>query len=411
MKAKPLAGTRVLDLTWVYSGPYCTLLLQDLGAEVIKIEGPALGDRARNFPPFRNGRSGYFYSLNRGKKSVALNLKLEDGKAVFRRLASRSDVVVENFVPGVTERLGLGYETLREINPRLIYGSIHGFGSFGPYANRPAVDPVAQAMGGLMSQSGLPGEPPLKTGPAVTDALSGIYLALGVVGAVLERERTGVGKRVEVGMMDAVFSVLEESVTRASMTGDALPRRGNTDPLGAPWDAFETSDGKWVMMCATDGAKCAAVYRAIGREDIASAYGGEGEEASAKRSADLAMLNGVFASWAKARTAGELTDMLMGLHVPCGVVKDVKELLDDPQLLARNMVVEIDHPRLGRIKTYNNPVLFDGVSLGIGADENPLEPELGADGGTVLKEVLGLSDGDVGALLECGALWTGCAGA
>jgi crotonobetainyl-CoA:carnitine CoA-transferase CaiB-like acyl-CoA transferase len=402
---KPLAGMRVLDLTWVYSGPYCTLLLQDFGAEVIKIEGPGLGDYARTFPPFRNGRSGYFYSLNRGKKSVALDLKSEAGKAIFRSLASCSDIVVENFVPGVMDRMGVGCEVLRGLNPRLIYGSIHGFGTFGPYANRPAVDPVAQAMGGLMSQSGFLGGPPLKTGPAVTDALSGIYLALGIVGAALERERTGVGKRVEVSMMDAVFSVLEESVTRASMTGDALPRRGNTDPLGAPWDAFETRDGKWVMMCAANGAKCAAVYRAIGREDLALAYGGEGEDASAKRAADLALLNDVFASWAKERTAGELTDMLTGLHVPCGIAKDVAELLDDPQLMARNMVVEIDHPRLGRIKTYNNPVLYDGVSLGIGTDENPLEPELGADGRTVLREVLGLSDGDVDALCERGVLW------
>ena len=395
----------MLDLTWVYSGPYCTLLLQDFGAEVIKIEGPGLGDHARTFPPFRNGCSGYFYSLNRGKKSVALNLKSEAGKATFLSLVSRSDIVVENFVPGVMDRMGVGCEVLRALNPRLIYGSIHGFGTFGPYANRPAVDPVAQAMGGLMSQSGFSGGPPLKTGPAVTDALSGIYLALGIVGAALERERTGVGKRVEVGMMDAVFSVLEESVTRASMTGDALPRRGNTDPLGAPWDAFETRDGRWVMMCATSGANCAAVYRAMGREDLALAYGGEGEDASVKRAADLAFLNAVFASWAKERTADELTETLTGLHVPCGVAKDVAELLDDPQLTVRNMVVDIDHPRLGRIKTYNNPVLYDGVSLGIGTDENPLEPELGADGRVVLREVLGLSDEDIDALGKRGALW------
>lgn len=292
---KPLAGYRVLDLTWVYSGPYCTSLLLDLGADVIKVEGPKYGDHTRSFPPFKNGASGYFYSLNRGKKSISINLKSEDGKALFKDLIKRVDVVTENFVPGVMERMGLGYEELKKINPKIIYGSIHGFGSFGPYADWPGVDPVAQAMGGLMSQSGFAGGAPLKTGPAVADAISGIYLALGIVAALMERDKTGSGRRVEVSMMDAVFSALEEAVVRASMTGDALPRRGNTDPLGAPWDAFLTSDGKWVMMCSIGGSKFEAVYNYIGRGDLVAEYGGDGEEAGDKRANDLAILNKVFA--------------------------------------------------------------------------------------------------------------------
>jgi len=402
---KPLSGYQILDLTWVYSGPYCTSILLDLGADVIKVEGPKYGDHTRTFPPFKNGGSGYFYSLNRGKKSVSLNLKSEDGKALFRDLVKKVDVVTENFVPGVMERMGLGYEELKKINPRIIYGSIHGFGSFGPYADWPGVDPVAQAMGGLMSQSGFIGGPPLKTGPAVADAIAGIYLALGIVSAILQRGKTGNGRRIEVSMMDAVFSVLEESVVRASMTGDALPRRGNTDPLGAPWDAFESSDGKWVMMCSIGGAKFESVYSYIGRNDLVAEYGGDGEEASEKRADNLAMLNQVFAKWAIQKTADELIDIIHSLHIPCGVVKDVVDLLDDPQLKARNMVVDIDHPKLGKIKTYNMPVMFDGKNMGIDSKDNPLDPEIGESNSQVLGDLLGISADKIRELYEIGALW------
>lgn len=404
---KPLSRCRVLDLTWVYSGPYATSLLLDLGAEVIKVEGPRFGDHTRTFPPFKNGDSGYFYAINRGKKSVALNLKSEEGKEIFRALVKDADMVTENFVPGVMDRMGLGYEALKEINPRLIYGSIHGFGTWGPYADWPGVDPVAQAMGGLMMQSGFAGGPPLKTGPAVADALAGIYLALGLVSAYLERLSTGEGKRVEISMMDAVFSVLEESVVRASMTGNALPGRGNTDPLGAPWDAFHTKDNKWVMICSLGGDRFSAIYRAIGRADLADAYGGDGEEASEKRANNLKELNQAFADYAETLTADELVEMMHGFHVPCGEAKDVAELLTDPHLLARGMVMDIDHPRLGKIKTYNNPIMFNCRSVGIQPGENPMAPEIGQDNAAVLEELLGLSAEAVDNLYEKNVLWHG----
>lgn len=405
IQGKPLDGIRVLDLTWVYSGPYTTLMLLDLGAEVVKIEGPGLGDHTRSFPPFRNGGSGYFYSLNRGKKSLALDLKTEAGKELFLKMAERADIVAENFVPGVLERMGIGYDVLRERNPGIIYGSIHGFGTWGIYSSWPCVDPVAQAMGGLMDQSGFPGGPPIKTGPAVADAVAGIYLALGLVSAVLEREKTGKGRRVEVAMLDAVFSVLEESVVRASMTGDAMPRRGNTDPLGAPWDAFETADGKWVMMCSLGSGRFDKVYRLIGRPDIAEEYGGDGEERLNKRADNLRYLNSVFAEYAATKTAEELIAILHDIHMPCGVVKEVVDLLEDPHLLERNMVVPIDHPRLGKIKTYNNPIMFDKESLGIKAGENPQAPEIGTDGAAVLLDWIGLPAAEFQKLSREGAIW------
>ena len=402
---KPLTGCKILDLTWVYSGPYATSLLLDLGAEVIKVEGPRFGDHTRTFPPFKNGDSGYFYAINRGKQSIALNLKSDEGKALFRQLVQKVDVVTENFVPGVMDRMGLGYEELKKINPRLIYGSIHGFGTWGPYADWPGVDPVAQAMGGLMKQSGFAGGPPLKTGPAVADALAGIYLALGIVAAYLERLTTGAGKRIEISMMDAVFSVLEESVVRASMTGNALPGRGNTDPLGAPWDAFHTKDDKWVMVCSLGGDKFAKIYNAIDRPDLVEEYGGDGEEASEKRANHLAELNGIFAEFAETKTAGELIELIHGCHVPCGEAKDVAELLEDPHLLARGMVVDIDHPRLGHIKTYNNPIMFNRQSIGVQPGENPQAPEIGESNETVLRELLGLSQEEIEALYASQALW------
>jgi crotonobetainyl-CoA:carnitine CoA-transferase CaiB-like acyl-CoA transferase len=405
VNAKPLDGIRVLDLTWVYAGPFATMMLSDLGAEVIKVEGPPFGDWTRLAPPLKNGCSGYFYMLNRRKKSIALDLKQEAGRVLFMRLVERSDVVAENFKAGTLDRLGIGYEQAREINPRIIYGSINGFGSSGPYSDMPCVDPVAQAMGGLMSMTGFAGQPPLKTGPAVADSLSGLYLALGILSALRQRDRTGIGEQVEVAMMDCVFSVLEEAVIRTSMTGDPLPARGNTDPLGAPWDAFETSDGRWVMVCNLDPKGFFDLYQLIGREDIADEYGGADGTAIEKRSRDLPRLNQIFADWARTKTAEELQQILLEMSVPNGVVKQVPELLEDPHIKDRNMAVDIDHSKLGQIKTFNLPIKFFSSEMGIRKGENPLDPELGHDSGELLRQLLGLGDEEIDRFREQKIIW------
>lgn len=405
MTAKPLDGIRVLDLTWVYAGPFATMMLSDLGADVIKLEGPPFGDWTRIVPPLENGHSGYFYMLNRRKKSIALDLKGEEGRELFLRLVERADVVAENFKAGTLDRLGLGYDRARQVNPRIIYGSINGFGSSGPYSDKPCVDPVAQAMGGLMSMTGFEGQPPLKTGPAVADSLSGLYLALGIMAALRQRDRTGVGERVEVSMMDSVFSVLEEAVIRTSMTGDPLPARGNTDPLGAPWDAFQTSDGRWTMVCNLDPRRFAEIYKLIGREDIAEEYGGMDGTAMEKRSRDLPKLNQIFAGWARTRTAEELQQILGEMSIPNGVVKGVPELLEDPHLVGRNMVVDIDHAKLGKVKTFNLPIKFFGGEMGIRKDENPLDPELGQDTGELLGQILGLGEEEIDQLRKQKVIW------
>lgn len=405
MKEKPFEGVKILDLTWVYAGPFATLILSDLGAEVVKVESPPFGDWTRTVSPLRNGHSGYYYMLNRQKKSITLDLKTDRGREIFFELIKKFDVVTENFRAGTLEKLGVGYDEAKKVNPKIIYASINGFGSSGPYSHMPCVDPVAQAMGGLMNLTGFPGQPPLKTGPAVADSLAGMYLSMGIMAGLRNRDKTGVGERIEVAMMDCVFSVLEESVIRTSMTGDSLPARGNTDPLGAPWDAFETKDKRWIMVCNLNPGRFSDVYQKIGREDIAKEYEGSSEEASEKRSRDLPELNRIYAEYARTRTAEELQRELLEMSIPNGIVKDVSELLDDPQLRHRNMVVDVEHPKLGSVKTFNLPIKFFNSKAGTDVGENPADSALGQDTETVLKKYLNLDDAGIQALRDSKTIW------
>ncbi len=401
---KPLDGIRILDLTWVYAGPFGTLLLSDMGAEVIKIEGPPFGDWTRILPPLKNGWSGYFYMLNRGKQSMALNLKTEQGRDIFLNLVKEADVVTENFTPGTMERMGLGYDQLKEVNPRIIYASISGFGINGPYAKKRSVDPVAQAMGGLMSLTGYPDMPPLKTGPALADSLAGMNMVIGIVSSLMLRGKTNLGQRIDISMMDGVFAVLEESVIRTSMTGDPLPARGNTDPLGVPWDAFPTVEGKWVMACAMGGDTFSKIYESIGRKDLAEEYKGDDEEAMERRSAELTYLNAEFAKWTKTKTVAEVMDFCDELAIPCGVVKGVVELLSDPQLQARNMIVDIEHPQLGSVKTFNNPIKFSDIKAQVQPGENPLDPQIGEHTAAILEN-MGYSKEDIKRFKKDNVIW------
>lgn len=359
--SKPLEGIKILDLTWIYSGPYSTLLLQDLGAEVVKVEMPGVGDKTRYFPPFRNKESGYFYMLNRDKKSIALDLKSAEGQEIFRELARNFDVVVENFLPGTMEKMQIGYETLKEVNPSIIYASISGFGSFGPSKNFPCIDPIAQAMGGLMSLTGEKGGAPQKTGPGITDGISGIYLALGVVSALFQRTKTGLGQKVEVSMLESTVSVLEDAVILASMTGETVESKGNTDPFGAPWDAFITKDDKWVMVCALGSDQFQTCFNLIGRADIAEEFAGETEEAYAKRNQQLEMINRIFGVWVKQQTREQLMENLQKVGILAGEVRTVNELLDDEHLKERKMFSTLQHESLGTIQVANSPILFNGV--------------------------------------------------
>jgi crotonobetainyl-CoA:carnitine CoA-transferase CaiB-like acyl-CoA transferase len=402
---KPLEGIKILDLSWVFSAPYATLLLQDLGAEVVKVERPGLGDRSRSLPPFQGDVSGYFYMLNRGKKSISLNLKKNEGKQLFLDLAKEFDVLVENFVAGTMDKLGIGYEDVKKVNPSIIFASLNGFGSEGPYSHLPSIDGIAQAMGGLMSQNGLEGGKPLKTGPAVADALSGIYLTVGILSAIIDRNKTGKGQRLEVSMMDSVFSVLEESVIRTSMTGESLEARGNKDPLGAPWEAFQTKDGKWAIVCASGNDRFTKVYQGIDREDIVEKFGGDDLASLEKRADNLDKLNEVFADWAIQKDLDELLAFLSDLHVPAGEVKNVKQLIEDPHLKGRNMVVDVEHPVFGKIKLPNLPIKFFENEMGLKIGENPIEPQIGEHNERILQSVLGLNEEEIKLLKENGIIY------
>jgi len=406
MSIKPLSGIRILDLTWVYAGPFATQILGDLGADIIKIEAAPVGDKTRIMPPFKNGYSGYFATLNRGKKSLALNLKKDKGRQLFLELAKKCDVLTENFAPHALEQLGLGYEDVKKANARIIYASASGFGSYGPYANRPCIDPVGQAMGGLMSLTGHPDRSPLKAGPGIADAIMGLYTVAGILSALRLRDLTGEGQRIEVAMMDSIFSVLEENVIKTSMEGVAPQRRGNLDPFGVPWDTFLTKDGRWVMVCAFSSPVFEELYGMMGRDDLVEKYKGDNIEGFLKRSADQEMLNSIFAKWVRENmTADELESLFIAMDAPMGIIKDVKELLDDPHLKARNMVVEVDHPKLGKVKTFNLPIKFSGGAAGVDPGVNPHDPDLGEHSDEILKTLLGKTGAEIDALRSEKVIW------
>lgn len=407
MSVKPLSGIKVLDLTWVYAGPFATQILGDLGAEIIKIEAAPVGDKTRIMPPFKNGYSGYFATLNRGKKSLALNLKKDKGREIFFALAKQCDVLTENFAPGALDQLGLSYDEVKKANPKIIYASASGFGSFGPYSKRPCIDPVGQAMGGLMSLTGYPDRSPLKTGPGIADAIMGLYLVNGVLAALRLRDLTGEGQRIEVAMMDSVFSVLEENVIKTSMEGEPAPRRGNLDPFGVPWDTFLTKDGRWVMVCAFSSPVFEELYGLMGRSDLVEKYKGDNIDAFLNRAANQAELNEVFARWVRENmTADDLESLFIAMDAPMGIIKDVRELLDDPHLKAREMVVDVDHPKLGKVKTFNLPIKFFNAETGVKPGRVPLDPEVGQHSNEILKSMLGMSDAEIKDLREEKVLWT-----
>jgi CoA:oxalate CoA-transferase len=249
---KPLDGVKVIDFTRVYAGPYCTMMLGDLGAEVIKIEKQGTGDDTHDFAPVKDGESGYFTYLNRNKKSLSLNLKAEKAIGIIKELAKWADIVVENFSPGVVDRLGVGYNDLKAINPRIIYGSISGFGQTGPYSQKPAYDLVCQAMGGYMTITGEADGKPYKLGTSIADASAGIHMAYALMAALYDREKTGVGQFIDVAMMDTVFSTLENFVVTKTLTGIAPSRNGNANLGSAPFNLYNTKDGYVTIACANN---------------------------------------------------------------------------------------------------------------------------------------------------------------
>ncbi len=350
----PLADLTVVDLTQGLAGPFCTMLLADLGARVIKVEPPE-GDGTRRTGPFApddrlRAFGGYFQSVNRGKESLAVDLKQEEGREVLRRLVRRSQVLVENFRAGVMERLGLAYEALRAVNPRLVYAAIRGFGDprtgESPYADWPAYDVVAQAMGGIMSITGPDPNTPVKVGPGVGDILPAMFLALGVVSAVRHAERTGEGQFLDVAMYDAVLAVCERIVHQYAYTGQVPRPEGNGHPLLCPFDLFPARDG-WVAIAAPRDHLWRELAAAMGRPEL-------GEDprfaTNAARVEHADEVRQIVTGWTSTRTRAEVVAAIAD-RVPCGPVQDAAEVFADPHVRARQMLVELEHPGCETPKT------------------------------------------------------------
>jgi CoA:oxalate CoA-transferase len=349
---KPLADVVVVDLTRVLAGPFCTLLLADLGARVIKVEQPVRGDDARHVGPFVGERSAYFLSLNRGKESIALDLKHPEQRLVFERLLGRADVLVENFRPGVLARLGWGWDVLHARFPRLVLASVSGFGQTGPLAGRPAYDLVAQAMGGIMSITGPEGGEPTRVGTSIGDLAAGLFTALGVVAALRDRDRTGAATAVDVAMLDCQVALLENAIARFAATGEVPRPIGSRHPSIAPFEAYPTADGHLVVAVGND-----ALFRKLADTLAAPALADDARFATnADRCAHVAELRAALvARFASAPTARWL-ERLEAAGIPCGPIQDVAEILEHPQLRARNMIVSVLDAALAPFPVAGNPI-------------------------------------------------------
>jgi CoA:oxalate CoA-transferase len=353
--AGPLSGILVVDLTRVLAGPFCTMVLADLGARVIKVEAPGTGDDARRIGPFVDGLSAYFLSLNRGKESLALDLKSDADRSLFERLLARADVLAENFRPGVMERLGYGWEALERRHPRLVMASISGFGQTGPYAQRPAYDVIAQAMGGIMSLTGHPGSGPTRVGTSTGDITAGLFAAIGILAALASRERSGRGSRVDVSMLDAQVATLENAIARYLAGGEVPGPLGTRHPSITPFQAFATRDGHIVVAAGND-ALFAKLCRAVDRGALAQEPEFATNELRTRHADRLAQqLTAALASHGSAFWL----EKLAAAGVPCGPVNDIARVVADPQVAARNMLVAVEGLSA---RVAGNPIKLSGFA-------------------------------------------------
>jgi crotonobetainyl-CoA:carnitine CoA-transferase CaiB-like acyl-CoA transferase len=394
---RPLDGLTVVDLTRVLSGPYCTMLLADMGARVIKIERPGAGDDTRAWgPPFVGGESSYFLSVNRNKESVALDFKSPRGRAILDALVARADVLVENFHPGTLDALGLGYAHLSEKHPRLVYCSITGFGSTGPLRQRPGYDAVVQAEGGLMSLTGPADGEPYRLGVAIADIAAGMFAAQGVALALLVRERTGKGQFVDIGMLDSVAALLTYQAGIYFATGRTPVRMGNRHPSIAPYDTVAAEDGTLVLAVGND-AQWRTFCRAAGLLSLAD---DERFATNAARVEHYEELRPLVARVIRTRSRQEWIDRLVPAGVPCAAVRALNEVLADPQLAAREMIQTLAHPSAGTVSVLGNPIKLSRTPGRV--DSAP--PRLGEHTVPVLRQVLGIAPEEIGQLIGAGVI-------
>ncbi|HJM36607.1 MAG: CaiB/BaiF CoA-transferase family protein [Dehalococcoidales bacterium] len=388
----PLHGIRVLDVSRILAGPFCTMLLADLGAEVVKVEIPAGGDPARSLEPTIGGDSVFFISVNRGKKSITLDLSTQDGQQIFRELVPHFDVLVENFVPGTMARFGVDYLSLKEINPRLVYASISGFGQDGPRAESPALDVTVMAMGGLMSITGQPGDEPLRPGASLADSVAGVFTALAIVSSLLQRQGSGLGQHIDMSMLDCQVTMMENPIARYFGTGQIPGPVGTRNPMAAPFQVFRASDGYFaVAMFSNDLNAWRYFCRVIGCPEL-------GEDGRFKnntvRTKHVDALTDALQHVFSVQPVTYWLKLLSEADIACAPVNNVKEVIEDSQVKHRGMIATIPHHFAGTWPVTNTPFKMSASLTGPAGGS----AGLGEHTRTILHELLGLSDVEIDAL-------------
>jgi CoA:oxalate CoA-transferase len=393
---KPLENVKVLDLTRVLAGPYASMMMADFGADIIKIEAPKTGDDSRAFGPFVGKESAYFMSLNRGKRSMTLNLKEPEACNIFREMVTKADIVLENYRPGTMEKFGLGYEELKKLNPKIIYTACSGFGHTGPYSSKPAYDVIVQGMGGIMSITGQENGEPTRVGASVGDLTAGLFAVIGTLTALYHREVTGIGQKVDVAMLDCQVAILENAISRYLTSGIVPGPIGNRHPSITPFEGFKAKDG-YVIIAVGNDRLWAKFCELIGRQDLTK---DERFISNSKRTENQKALKVILDTVFPAKTVDEWLAAIDEAGIPCGPINTIDRVLKDPQVLARDMIVEIEHPIAGKFKMPGVPIKLSETP---GAVEKPA-PLLGQHTEEILQEMLGFTKAKVAALREQGVL-------
>ncbi len=392
----PLEGLKILDLTRVLAGPYCTMLLADLGAEVIKVEIPNLGDDSRHFGPYQNGESAYFMSINRNKESITLNLKSDEGKAILKSFITKVDIIIENFRPGTMEKLGLGYDVLKQLNPRLIYAAASGFGHTGPYSKLPSYDGVVQAMGGMMSITGAMGGEPTRVGSSIGDIGAGLFTTIGILAALNCRHEKGIGQKVDVAMLDCQVAMLENAIAKYVVTNEIPKPAGNRHTLIVPFEPFDTINGKLIIAVGNDQI-WKRFCKVVGLEPLIK---DDRFSTNPNRNKNYELLRPLIAEKMMTNTIEAWMLLLNDAGVPSGPINYIDAVIENEQVLARDMIVEVEHPIAGKLK-------MAGVAIKLsetpGAIVKPA-PVLGQDTKLILKRFFNYSDIEIEELYTKGVL-------
>jgi len=383
----PLEGVKVLSFAAHLAGPFCTMLLCDLGAEIIKIEPPGKGDAARRNGPFINGIGSYFLSINRGQQSITLNLRDERAKKIVFELVKKVDIVVENFRPGVMGRLGFSYEAISEQNPKIIYASLSGFGQNGPYASKPAFDMIAQGMGGTVSITGEPGRPPVRVGFSIGDIGGGLFTGLAILAALHEREKSGKGQWIDVAMLDSQVALCENACVRYFATGETPKPLGSRHPLMTPFQIFPTKDGYMVLITVPE-EDWQKFCKIAGREDLLS---DSRFQSHPQRVSNYHVFEPLMNELIQTKTTAEWLALLEPAGIMCGPVNNIAQVVQDPHIREREMIVEVEHPRAGKLKVIGTPMKFSRTGCKI----EKACPDVGEHTQEIFSRMLGMTPEEV----------------